>query len=433
MGNSERPLTEQLLVRRQAVLGPHSPLFYDEPLYLVRGAGVWVEDSDGRKYLDVYNNVPHVGHCHPHVVDAVCRQSAVLNIHTRYLHENVVLFGERLTAQFDDALSTAMFVCTGTEANELALRIARVCSGGEGIIVSNFSYHGNSHALAQLTTGLPAPEALAPHVRAVAIPDLNGSHADPQRVAEQYANEVAAAVESLRTAGFKPAALLFDTIFSTEGLPQVPASYLSRAVTHVRNAGGYFIADEVQPGFGRMGDHMWGHQAHGVVPDIVTLGKPMGNGHPLAAVVAKGELVREFTSKALYFNTFGGNPVSAAVGMAVLDVIEREALVENARNVGQYIQRHLSSLQQKHDSIASVRGRGLFFGLELVEDRQSLRPATDLARRVVNRMRRNGVLISKIGPRDNILKMRPPMVFSKENADILLSTLDETLASEGAL
>ncbi|MCK1297395.1 aminotransferase class III-fold pyridoxal phosphate-dependent enzyme [Bradyrhizobium sp. 24] len=415
-----------LLARRHRALGRHSPLMYDRPLHLVRGKGVWVEDVHGRRYLDAYNNVPHVGHCHPDVVEAICRQSDTLNIHTRYLHDSVVQYAERLTATSDPSLSVAMLTCTGTEANELALRIARFASGGTGMIVSSFSYHGNSATLAAVTTALPAPEAFAPHARSVAIPDLNHSQRHPAQLAQDYADKVAEAVRSLKAAGIKPAAILFDPIFSTEGLPKLPKGFLEQAVAHVREAGGLFIADEVQGGLGRTGDHMWSHQAYGIVPDLVTLGKPLGNGHPLAGVITRPDLLEAFASSALYFNTFAGNPVSAAAGLAVLDVIEREKLVENANLVGAFLQKGLVRLAGKHQLIGSVRGSGLFFGLELLLDR---RPAAHETKRLVNVMRENGVLINRIGPHDNILKMRPPMPFSIANAELLLSTLDNALAS----
>ncbi len=419
-----------LLERRRRVLGRHSPLFYDRPLHVRRAEGVWIEDTDGRRYLDAYNNVPHVGHCHPHVVEALCRQAAQLNIHTRYLHDAVVDYAERLVATFDAPLSMAMLTCTGSEANELALRIARFVTGGQGIIVSNFSYHGNTASLAAATTGLPAPEALAPHVRAVDIPDLTHWQGDPAALASQFADRVAEAVRSLQADGIKPAAMLFDTLFSTEGLPAVPKGALEQAVAIVRQAGGLFIADEVQPGLGRTGDHMWGYQTYDLVPDIVTMGKPLGNGHPLAGLVTRPDYVDSFASKALYFNTFAGNPVSAAVGSAVLDVIEREDLQGNARRVGAHIQAGLQRLASRHDLIASVRGRGLFFGLELLHDG---RPAAAQAKRLINGMRERGVLISRIGPEDNILKMRPPMPFSIADADLLLSTLDSVLADLGSV
>lgn len=418
---------ETLIDRRYRVMGRHSPLFYERPLQLVSGEGVWVTDSDGRRYLDVYNNVPHVGHCHPHVVEALCRQASVLNIHTRYLHETIVQYAERLTATFHDPLSVAMFVCTGTEANELALRIARFCTGNTGIIVSDNSYHGNSRTLAELTTAFPTPEALAPHVRAVPIPDPYRDGGDPRTLGDRHVALVEEAIGSLAEAGIRPAALLVDTIFSTEGLPSIPSGYLERATALVREAGGLLIADEVQPGFGRTGEHMWGYAAYDLVPDLVTMGKPMGNGHPIGGVIARPDLVEGFGGSAMYFNTFGGNPVSAAVGMAVLDVIERETLMANARTVGAYVTAGLERLAERHERIGDVRGKGLFFGVELVEDRMGRKPATDAARRLVNLMREAGVLVSRIGRFDNVLKMRPPMVFGRDHADLLLATLDDCL------
>ena len=425
-------MISNLLERRRRVTGRNTLLFYDEPLEIVRGEDVWLIDAEGRRYLDVYNNVPQVGHCHPHVVDALCRQARQINIHTRYLHEEMVRYAERLTALFDDPLSTAILTCTGTEANELALRIARHLSGHTGIIVSDFSYHGNSLTLAQATTGLPAPEALAPHVRAVPIPDMHMHEGeDPEAVGEAYARHVKEAVRSLQAAGFGVSALLFDTLFSTEGLPAVPGNFVALAAAAVRDAGGFYIADEVQPGFGRTGEGMWGYSLHGTIPDFVTMGKPMGNGHPLAGMVTTEEIINRFAEDSLYFNTFGGNPVSAAVGNAVLDVIENQGLIENARVQGKYVQERLAELMVRHEKVAAVRGRGLFFGLELVEDCQSRKPDAAYTKRVVNMMKDEGVLISRIGPGDNVLKMRPPITFQQEHADLLVSTLDKVLTKAG--
>lgn len=423
-------LDSGLLERRRRVLGRHAPLFYREPLHLVRGEGVWLFDAQNRRYLDVYNNVAHVGHCHPKVVAALCAQASTLNTHTRYLHPAVVEYAERLTSTFHGSLSAATFTCSGTEANELALRIARLHTGARGVIVSDFSYHGNSAALAAMTTGLAAPEALAPHVRAVHIPDLQtAAGPDAASLAARYADEVAAAVDSLCREGFRVAALLADTVFSTEGLPQVPAGFLEQAVRHVRAAGGLFIADEVQAGFGRLGDHMWGYQAYELVPDIVTLGKPMGNGHPLAGIVVRPDLLEEFGSRAQYFNTFGGNPVSAAVGLAVLEVIEEQSLMQNARSVGRYLHERLGQLAQRHAVLGAPRGKGLFFGADVLGGNSERRPDARRADAIVNHMRQQGVLISRIGPADNVLKMRPPMVFTREHADLLLEALAAALAA----
>jgi 4-aminobutyrate aminotransferase-like enzyme len=420
-----------LIERRNRLLGVNAPLFYDNPVHIVRGEGVWLFDAQGRRYLDVYNNVPHVGHCHPQVVEALCRQAGKLNVHTRYLDETILDYAERLTATFDESLSMAVFTCTGSEANEVALQMARNWTGGAGIICTNFAYHGNTTAVWELGTVFSGGVSTSPRVRAVAPPDsyrgIDGL--EGAALAEAYAAEVKQAIDSFTAAGIKLAGMLVCPLFSAEGLPVVPPGYLARAVAQVRDAGGLFISDEVQAGFGRSGSRMWGHELHGVVPDIVTMGKPMGNGHPLAGVVARADILNAFRDRVMYFNTFGGNPVSCAVGMAVLDVMERERLQENARAVGAYVIEGLKKLQEKHDLIGDVRGAGLFFGVELVVDRSSKEPATSVTRQIVNSMRERGVLISRIGAFDNVLKMRPPMPFSREHADLLLSSLDECLAA----
>ncbi|MEK7266065.1 MAG: aminotransferase class III-fold pyridoxal phosphate-dependent enzyme [Pseudomonadota bacterium] len=418
-----------LLERRYRVMGKHSPLFYDRPLHIVRGEGVWVFDNEGRAFLDVYNNVPCVGHCHPHVVGAIARQAATLNLHTRYLNDVVVDYAERLTATFAAPLDAVMFTCSGTESNELALRLARFHTGGEGIIVSDFSYHGNSETLSALTSCFPTPEPFPRHARAIPIPDPARERRPDGELADIYASYVRDAVRSLQSNGVKIAALLIDSFFANEGLPEPVPGFVEKAVEIVRDAGGVFICDEVQAGFARTGGAMWGHQLTSAMPDIVTLGKPMGNGHPVAGVVTRIDLVNEFGAAANYFNTFGGNPVSAAAGAAVLDVIEAEGLLENSRRSGDYVRAGLERLKSKHSIIDNVRGRGLFFGLELVKGDAQASPASAEAKRVINIMRDKGVLISRIGRHDNILKMRPPLVFSTAHADILLSALDDALSS----
>lgn len=422
--------TQSLLDRRLRVMSTHAPLFYDKPLQFVRGEGVWLYDADGKRYLDAYNNVPHVGHCHPRVVAALSKQAATLNTHTRYLDNNIVSYAERLLSEFDKSLSKAFFVCTGTEANELALRLARECTGGQGIISTSWAYHGNSAAVIQISSLFTPPEKRGPYVRTIPVLDPYRERAgrDDDALATAYATEVQKAIDDFKRNGVKFAGLLICTAFSSEGLPTVPVGYLPKVVKIVHDAGGLFIADEVQAGFGRLGTHMWGHQVLGGLPDIVTMGKPMGNGHPLAGVVARADLVEQFTSQNMYFNTFGGNAVSAAVGMAVLDVLKEEKLLENAKTVGEYVIAGLKKLQAKHPLIGDVRGRGMFFGVEMVKDRTTQEPAGDATKRIVNGMRERGVLISRIGIHDNILKIRPPMVFSKENADQLLQTLDSVMS-----
>jgi len=398
------------------------------PVHLVRGEGVWLYDADGKKYLDMYNNVAHVGHCHPHVVDAVCRQMKLLNTHTRYLHENVLDYAERLTAKFPAELDTAMFCCTGSEANELALRIARTCTGGTGLIVTEFAYHGNTKAIYEISTeDIPADE-IPDYVVSVPRPDTYRGRHRGDDAGKKYAAHLHEAIATLKGRGIKPAAFIIDTIASSCGVVAPPAGYLKEAARIIRNAGGLFIADEVQPGFGRTGRNFWGYEADNFVPDIVTMGKPMGNGHPLSAIVTRRDLVQEFSTHGHYFNTFGGNPVSCAAGLAVLDVIEKEKLQQNALHVGQHIVDGIRSLATRHECIGDVRGTGLFLALELVSDRQARSPATKLAATIVNDLRERGVLTGSIGPDDNILKLRPPLVLTMSDADYMLDILGRSLA-----
>ncbi|CDF84024.1 Putative aminotransferase [Pseudomonas knackmussii B13] len=417
-----------LLQRRHRVMGDASPLFYDEPLELVKGEGVWLIDANGQRYLDCYNNVPCVGHCHPKVVAAMAEQAATLNIHTRYLNERVVRYAENLTATFADPLDAVMFTCTGSEANELALRMARYFSGNRGVIVSDYNYHGNTTSLAAVTTALPSSEPFSMHARAVPIPCLYQADGSPKQVAERYVAKVAEAIASLQAEGVGLAAMLIDTLFANEGIPRLPAGYLERVAKLVRDAGGLLIVDEVQSGFARTGEHMWGHQAHPVTPDFVTLGKPMGNGFPLAGVIANRERVEAFGRSNLYFNTFGGSPVAAAVGQAVLDVIAEQDLQGNALRQGAKLDAALHRLAERHSIIGDVRGKGLFFAVELVRDRSSREPAGTEARRIVNQLRQRGVLISKIGAHDNILKIRPPLVFEAEHGELFIDRLDQALS-----
>ena len=421
----------QLLERRYRLLGKGAPLFYEEPVHIVRGEGVWLYDAAGKKYLDVYNNVPTVGHCHPHVVEALYRQSRTLNVHNRYLHELVVEYAERLTVLHDDPLSMAFIVCTGSEANEIALRMARQTTGKLGIICTNCAYHGNSTAVDELATLFHGGASPSPNVKAVPFPEsyrtLDGLSGET--LAGAYADKVKQAVDEFEEEGIGVAGMLICPIFSGEGLPDVPPGYMEQAVGHVRAAGGLYIADEVQAGFARTGKKMWGYQSGGVTPDISTMGKPMGNGHPVAGVVARDDLVNGFREQVMYFNTFGGNPVQCAVGMAVLDVIEQENLQENALVVGEYIKDGLRGLQSDYELIGDIRGHGLFIGVELVTDREAKTAAQAQANTIANAMKDKGVLIGKIGMHDNVLKIRPPLPFSKDNADLLLSVLDDVLAT----
>ena len=420
--------TTSLEARRARLLGPNLPTFYEDPVHIVRGEGVWLWDAQGRKYLDCYNNVPHVGHCNPRVVDAILRQASTLNTHTRYLHEGILDYVERLTGTMDESLSSAIMTCTGSEANDIALRMAEAVSGRRGIIATDATYHGNTALVSQLSrSNVPDTGfALDQYFRHVEAPD-SYRIADPDgaRFAEQVAMKIA---ELEKTAhGF--AALIVCPFFLNEGFPMQDPGWLKPAAAIVKKAGGLLICDEVQSGFGRIGTHFWAHQKQGVIPDIVVLGKPMANGHPVGAVVTSVETMTEFRTRFRYFNTFGGNPVSCAAAMAVLDELEERDLPSHAKTVGVHAIKRLTVLQEKYDFIGDIRGSGLVFGAEMVLARDTMEPATALTDKVINMMRQNGIILSKLGRYKNTLKIRPPMPFTTENADLLFDTLDQVLAA----
>ena len=415
---------QALVARRVRALGPAYRLFYETPVHLVRGEGVWLYDAEGNAYLDTYNNVASVGHCHPAVVAATARQAAVFASHTRYLHDTVLEYAERLLGHFPPELSHVMFTCTGSEANDLAFRIARAHTGGTGFIVTENAYHGVTYAIAGMSPSLGEGVALGEHVRTIPAPD-------PLRMAGDlgaaFAAEVQAAIDDMLRHGIKPAGLIVDTIFSSDGVYEGPKGFLAPAVAAIRAAGGVFIADEVQPGFGRCGETMWGFQRHGVLPDMVSLGKPMGNGYPVAGLVMQPGVIAAFGAKARYFNTFGGNAVAAATAMAVLEVIESEGLQENARVVGEYFAQGLRDLAKRHDCLGPLRAAGLFLGQDIIAG-DALSPDAARTSRIVNGLREARVLISATGPRSNVLKIRPPLVFSKANVDHFLQAFDQVLA-----
>jgi len=420
------PEDEALVERRRRLLGPAYRLFYANPVHIVRGDGVWLYDQKGDAYLDVYNNVASVGHCHPHVVTALSRQAGILSTNTRYLHDIVLDYAEKLLATFPEALGHVMFTCTGSETNDLAIRISRSFTGGTGFIVTENAYHGITHAVSQISPSLGRNVNLGEHVRTVPAPDrYRSGGAD---VGARFKADVENAIDDMVRHGIKPAALIVDTIFSSDGLMTEPAGFLAGAVESIRQAGGLFIADEVQPGFGRTGDHMWGFQRHGLVPDMVSLGKPMGNGYPVAGLVMKPEVVAEFGAKARYFNTFGGNTVAAATAMAVLEVIENERLQENAKEVGGYFTDRLRRSAEKFEQIGDVRSAGLFLGVEIVSDREKQTADAETTSRIVNDLREQRILVSATGPRANVLKVRPPMVFSRDNVDYFMDRFDAVLS-----
>jgi len=421
---------QTLVNRRRERLGPGLELSYDRPLHVIRGEGVWLTDAGGRRYLDAYNNVPHVGHCHPAVVKALARQAATLNTNTRYLYDSLLEYSDRLTATMPGDLSVCMFVCSGSEANDLAWRLAKAHTGNSGGITIENAYHGTTDAVFELS---PAEHGegrqLAENVSTVPAPDgYRGRYRrDDPRCASRYASCLDDAVASLGERGIAPAAFYLDLILSSSGILVPPPGYLPAALAKVRAAGGLFVADEVQSGFGRTGDHFWGFEAHGVIPDIVTLGKPIGNGYSMAAVVTTPAIVRSLSDQSEFFSTTGGNPVACEVGLAVLDVLEREALQANASRMGGLLRARLRRLAHTHELVGDVRGAGLFIGVDLVRDRATREPATAAADAVANRMRDAGVLIGLDGPDANVLKIRPPLVFDESHVELLADALDGAL------
>lgn len=425
---------ERILDLRSRYLGKSLSASYSRPLKIERASMQYMYDADGRRYLDARNNVPHVGHCHPRVVRAGQEQMAVLSTNTRYLHETIMRYAERLVSTLPDPLSVCFFVNSGSEANELALRMARSHTGRKDMVVTDVGYHGNTTTLSEISPYKfdgPGGEGALPYVHKVPIPDVyRGEHKrDDSHAAEKYARHVGEAVRQADDRG-GVCAFMHESLPGVAGHIVLPDGYLGEAYKHTRDAGGVCIADEVQVGLGRVGTHFWAFETQGVVPDIVTMGKPMGNGHPLGAVVTTPEIADSFANGMEYFNTFGGNPVSCAIGLAVLEAIAEESLQENALRVGGHMMEGSYDLKNKHPLIGDVRGLGLYVGLELVKDRETLAPATSQAAYVANRMKERGVLLSPDGKFENVLIIKPPMVFDKANADLLIATLDEVLSED---
>ncbi len=425
---------EEIVKRRRELLLPNLSISYDKPIKFVRGEGVWLIDDRGRAYLDCFNNVCHIGHAHPAVVEAMAKQAATLNTNTRYLHDNIVAYAERLTATMPGKLSVAGFVNSGSEANSLALRLMRAHTGRENAIVLDWAYHGTTQELIDISPykfQRRGGKGQKPHVHVAPVPDSYHAPADwpVEEHGTRFAESVGELIAMMRAKGEAPAFFMAESIPSIAGQVFLPDGYLQQVYRMVREAGGVCIADEVQVGFGRVGSRWWAFETQGVVPDIVTMGKPIGDGHPLAAVVTTRDIADSFNNGMEYFNTFGGNPVSCAVGLAVLDVIEGDDLRRNALEVGNYLMAGFRAMQERFEAIGDVRGMGLFLGIELVENRATKAPATDFARAVSNGARQRGVLIGTEGPHDNVLKMRPPMIFSRRDADHLLAVLEETFAA----
>jgi 4-aminobutyrate aminotransferase-like enzyme/Ser/Thr protein kinase RdoA (MazF antagonist) len=422
-----RAATGALLERRRRAL-PRSPLFYEHPVHLVRGHGVWLFDPDDRRYLDCYNNVPVVGHSHPRVVRAVTEQQRLLATHSRYLHEAIVELAERLKATLPAALDSVVVVNSGSEANDLAWRIARAATGRAGAVVTAHAYHGLTEATHALSPEEWATGERPAHVATVPAPDgYRGAYRrEEDGWAERYAAHIDDAAQALGDHGM--AAAYLDPAFTADGILSPPAAYLREADRRVRALGGLLVADEVQAGHGRSGIHLWSFRASGIEPDMVVMGKPMGNGFPVAALVVRSQVLSAVPAETELFSTFGGNPVAAAAALAVLAVIEEEGLVRNAAEVGSYLRQGLEKLAHSHALIGEVRGEGLLVGVELVDDQVTRSPAAGRARGIAEALRERGILISATGPAGNVLKIRPPLIFQREHADLLLETLDDVLA-----
>ena len=424
-----------LLLRRQEKLGPSLSLSYRRPLKIVRGFMQHLYDESGRCYLDAVNNVPHVGHCHPRVVEAVQRQQAVLNTNTRYLHDLIVMYAERLTSLLPDSLSVCYFVNSGSEANDLALRMAEAATGGTETIVLDGAYHGNLSSLIAVSPykfngpgGRGRPDST--HVAAMPDPYRGRHRGRDKQAALRYAEEIRSITGRIRSTGKTLKAFIAEPLMSCGGQIVFPDEYLKEAYRIVRKAGGVCIADEVQIGFGRVGTHLWGFETQRAVPDVVTMGKPIGNGFPLGAVVTTRAVADAFAGGMEYFNTFGGNPVSCAAGLAVLDVLEEDGLQAHALELGRYLLTELSSIQAQSTHLGDTRGTGLFIGLECVSDKDSRTPDADRARYLVERMKEEGILLSTDGPGHNVVKFKPPLVFSREDADLFLKKLNRVLGED---
>ena len=422
------PKTKEMIQRRQNLLGNSYRLFYRKPVNIVRGEGDYLWDDDGNKYLDMYNNVAGVGHCNPAVVKAVTEQMQLLNTHTRYLHERILDYSEALLAMMPDEIDHVMFMCTGSEANDLALRVAEQYTGGTGIIISQEAYHGTSALTSGCSPALGAGQPLLPNVRTIATPDYFRHGGTEEEFTIWYAKEMQKKIDELAEAGYKFSSFLADSIFSSDGVHPNPVGFLKAAVEVVHKNGGVFIADEVQPGFARIGNAFWGFARHGIVPDLITMGKPMGNGIPISALAAKHEVLDAFSNKLPYFNTFGGNPVSIAAAQAVLQYIQEQKLQEHCEVVGGKLLAALKEVQSRHpESVGDVRGAGLFLGFEFTKNDADKTPDQEKALDIIEMLREEHILISVAGPYGNVLKIRPPMVFKEADIDWVASAIDSCI------
>ena len=417
--------SQDFIDRRDRLLGPAYRLFYENPVEFSHASGVFMYDSDGNEYLDAYNNVVSVGHCHPHVNAAIAAQMDTLCTHTRYMQDGILHFAEKLLATFEENIGHLMFTCTGSEANDLALRMAKYHTGHEGIIVTSEAYHGNSELTSGFSPSMGENSRLGTWVRRVPAPDTY--RVETGDMGEWLAAQVSNQILDLKRRGQGLAAFVADSLFTSDGIFPNEPGMLEPVIAVVRSAGGVFVADEVQSGFARTGSRMWGYQRHGVIPDIISLGKPMGNGYPVAGIALRPELASRFGYDMRYFNTFGGNTVAMAAANATLEVVQSENLMANANQVGAIMLSGLRDLMQEDERIGDVRGTGLYLGVEMVKDRETREPNSPLALALVNEMRRRRVLISATSYNANVLKVRPPLIFTAANADQFLTELKAAL------
>lgn len=417
----------RLVDARRSLMGHNTTHFYERPMHFERARGPWLYSTDGHRYLDCYNNVPQVGHCHPHVVRAIARQAAALNTNTRYLYHSALEYADRLTSKLAPHLSACIFVNSGSEANDVAWQMAKLITGNSGAVIMEDAYHGVTDVIRQFSPGRPETK-LPSFLKGLIVPDpyRGPFREDDPELVHKYAADADRAIAELEASGHGVAAFMIDSALCSSGVPDVPDGYMRAIEKKIRAAGGLMICDEVQSGFGRMGQ-WWGHEHHGVRADIVTMGKPVGNGHPLGVVVTTQEYLNQFMDKTRLFSTFGGNTVACAAGNAVLDVIEQENLVERSRSVGDYLRSEIMKLAAKHMLIGSVRGHGMVTGLEFVTDRAERSPATAATARLVELMRQEHVLVGSEGRDVNVLKLRPSLVFEREHVDVFVEALDLSL------
>ena len=419
---------QQLVTRRENAIGKGAPLFYEEPLHIVRGEGAYLFDADGKRYIDMYNNVPCVGHANPNVATAMYTQLQKLNVHSRYLHEDILEYAEKIADLHASSIESVVFSCSGTEANEVAMTMARIATGGSAFICTNAAYHGNSDQVGKLTYvplennkrkniySIPYPQTFRP-----IVPGLS-----EQELSLKYLQVLEDTITQIQADGIGFAGILFCPIFANEGLPEIPVGFMQAATQMVRDAGGLVIIDEVQSGFCRTG-RWWGYEKVGVEPDIVTMGKPMGNGLPLSATASRKEIVEQYRSRTRYFNTFASSPLQAATGMAVLKEIKDRNILNQVGQIGEYLRNGLEGYLHRIDYIGDIRSQGLFVGIDWVISKNDNTPNREGAVRVVNVMKAKGFLMSNAGEHGNVIKIRPPLVFQKEHADAFLEAFDSAM------